>query len=129
MKKTVKILALVMSLLMVLGLFVACGGKKLSGTYTGEIDVFVASYKVSYVFRGSKVMVCTTADSLLTNAKTDEYECKYEITEAADGTMSIEITYEGEEDIDVFIGKKTLEIDEEAGTIKLDGITFTKKDK
>lgn len=128
MKKSVKILALVLGLVMVLSMLVACS-PKLSGTYSGEINVGVASYKVSYVFNGSKVTICTTADTILTDAKTNEYDCKYQITEAADGTMSIEITYDGEENIDLYIGKKTLVIDDEVGIIKLDGVTYTKQEK
>ena len=86
-----------MALVLVCCVFASCA-KTLSGTYSlgGDVGGLVGS-KTSLTFSGSKVTVTTTA-TLLGSTKTIESNGTYEITEAADGTQSITITFDDKAD-------------------------------
>lgn len=121
MKKTIRILALTMALLMVAVVFASCA-KTLSGTYTGEADLFgLAGATVTYKFSGSNVTITSTG-KLLGMEKTETKEAKYEITEKDDGTMSITFTYD-----DGKTETQTFKEDKDAGTITIGLVTLTKK--
>ncbi len=125
MKTMKRLLVLALALSMVF-MLVSCG-KTLSGTYTAGGDLLgIAGGKTSYTFSGSKVTVTTTT-TVLGNSKTNEYEGKYEITEAADGTMTITMTFESEDASEYNVSSKTFKEDKEAGTITIGVVTYTKQ--
>ena len=125
MKKSVKFLALVIVAVMLCASLTACG-KKISGTYKGEIDVLLASYEVVYEFEGSNVTVTRQVKSVLGNADPVAIEGKYEIIEGADGELQIKFEYEGKDDEVVKGG--TFDFEEGDGYIKINGIKYSKVD-
>ena len=125
MKKSVKILALALVAVMLCLSLTACG-KKISGTYKGEINVLVASYEVVYEFKGSNVTVTRQVESVLGNTDPVVIEGKYEITEGADGELEITFEYEGEDDEVVKGG--TFDFEEGEDYIKINGIKYSKVD-
>jgi hypothetical protein len=131
MKKTVRIFAFAMAVVLVCMAFAACGATKLSGTYSlgGDVGGLVGS-KTSLTFSGSKVTITTTA-SLLGSTKTYESKGAYEIQTAEDGTQSITITLEdgAEDSAKSYSGTQTFSKGEDADgneTIKVGMFTFTK---
>ncbi|MBQ7380920.1 MAG: hypothetical protein IJW69_02430 [Clostridia bacterium] len=129
MKKMTKIFSLVMALVLVCCVFASCA-KTLSGTYTTEAGGSLLGGKVSMSFSGKNVTITTTAE-VLGFSNTTEAKGTYEITEAADGTESITITFEGEAEGDAkkFSGTQSFsEGKDEDGnkTIKIGLFTLTK---
>lgn len=121
-----RVLALALVVVMVLAL-VSCGGKKISGTYAAGGDLFgIAGGKTTYTFSGNKVTVAVTA-TVLGNSKTTEYEGTYEITEAADGSMTISLTFEDSEASEYTVSNKVFKEDKDAGTITIGLVTYTKQ--
>ncbi len=120
---------LVFALLACMVLTAVSCAKKLSGTYEagGDFGGLVGGKK-AYTFNGSKVTVTVTG-TLLGNTSTKEYEGTYEITEAADGSMTISITFESEDADEYEVTSQVFKEDEEAGTITIGLVTYTKKDK
>ena len=111
-------------------IFASCA-KTLSGTYSlgGDVGGLVGS-KTSLTFSGSKVTVTTTA-TLLGSTKTIESNGTYEITEAADGTQSITITFDDKADDSAksYGGTQAFSEGKDAdgnATIKIGIFTFTK---
>ena len=98
MKKSIKILSLVMALVLVCFVFASCA-KTLSGTYSVEAGGSLVGGKISMTFSGKNVTVTTTA-GIAGFTSTNEVKGTYEIAEAADGTQTITITYEGSADKD-----------------------------
>lgn len=126
MKIMKKVLAFTLVIAMVFAL-ASCGGKKLSGTYTAGGDLLgLAGGKTSYTFSGSNVTVSVTA-TVLGASKTTEYKGTYAITEAADGSMTISMTFEDSDASEYTISNKVFKEDKEAGTITIGLITYTKQ--
>ena len=125
MKKSVKVLAVVMTMILLCLACTSCA-KKLSGSYKGEINVLVASYEVVYEFSGSKVTVTRQVESIIGDSDPVVLEGKYEITEDDDGELKIEFTYETEDDV-VKGGK--FDFEEGEDYIKIAGIKYSKVDK
>ena len=96
MKKTMKILTLVMALVLVCCVFASCANT-LSGTYSAEAGGALASGKISMTFSGKNVTI-TTVTGIVGFTSTNEIEGTYEIAETADGTQTITITVDGEAD-------------------------------
>ena len=69
MKKSIRVLALVLALTAVLFVFAACG-KTLSGEYSAEIDIVVLKYTATYEFKGSKVTATKVTNPLIGESKT-----------------------------------------------------------
>ena len=125
MKKLTKVLALAVVVAMLCLALASCG-KTLSGTYTAELDVAIAGAKTSYTFSGSKVTVTKTAN-VFGAQKTTEYEGKYEIVEAKDGSMTIKFTFE-DSDAKEYTGEYSFAEDKDAKTITIGIVTYTKAD-
>jgi hypothetical protein len=89
MKKSIRILAVVMALLMVTLVFASCG-KTIKGTYEAEVDVVILKYAAPYEFSGSKVTVTKVTKTLL-GSDTVTLEGTYKITEA-DGGYAVSAT-------------------------------------
>ena len=125
MKKSIRILAVVMALLMVTLVFASCA-KTLKGTYKAEIGIGgLAGYTASYTFSGKKVEISKTA-TVLGSSKTTTLEGTYEIAEKDDGTMEITITLDSEDD-DIKSGTFTFE--EGENYIKIGLVKYDKVEK
>lgn len=120
MKKTLRIVALVLVLAMSVCVLASCG-KKLSGKYEGKLEVLGQSVSVTYDFSGSKVEI-TTKTTILGSVNTETEEAEYEIVENDDGTMEITfITVEDDTEV-----KNTVTFEEGEDYIKLGGIQYNK---
>lgn len=133
MKKSVKILALVLSLVMVLGMLVACGGKKLSGTYELDATVDVLGVKsgavTTFEFSGSKVTQTVKTYVAGSVTSTDVLKGTYEINDDTD-PFEITITYTMKNDEELEEAQSstiTFAEDGESGDIKLGLLTYKKK--
>ena len=125
MKKSIRILAVVMALLMVTLVFASCG-KTLKGAYKAEIGLGgLAGYTAVYEFSGKKVKITKTA-TLLGQSNTTTLEGTYEITEKDDGTMEITISLETSDD-DIKSGTFTFE--EGENYIKIGLVKYEKVEK
>ena len=125
MKKSIRILAVALVAIMLCISLVSCG-KKLNGSYKGEINVLVASYEVVYEFKGSKVTVTRQIESIIGDGDPVVVEGKYEITEAEDGELKITFEYEGEDDEVVKGG--TFDFEEGEDYIKIGTVKYSKVD-
>jgi uncharacterized lipoprotein YehR (DUF1307 family) len=112
MKKTIRVLALVMALSMVLVVFAACG-KTISGTYSAELLGTGATYE----FKGNKVTVT--------------YKALGQVGFEAEGTYKIKddkITFTFEsDDKDAKDYNGTFDFEEGEDYIKIGVIKYTKK--
>ena len=107
MKKSIRIMAVVMALLMVTLVFASCG-KTIKGTYKAEVGLGgLAGYTATYEFSGKKVEITKTT-TLRGSTNTSTMNGTYEITEKDDGTMEITITLDSEDD-DIKSGTFTFE--------------------
>lgn len=119
MKKFTKLIAIALVLATLVCVFASCG-KKISGKYSGELNLGVASYKVTYNFSGSKVTVTKTSSNIITGSSTETAEGKYEIAESDNG-MEITFTFETENDV---AQSATYTFEEGEGYIKINGIKY-----
>ncbi len=92
MKKMMKILSLVMTLVLICCVFASCA-KTLSGTYSAEAGGNWLGGKISLTFSGKNVTVTAGANVVGITA-TKDFKGTYEIAEAADGTQTITIDFE-----------------------------------
>ena len=96
MKRSVKALALALSLLMVLGALVSCGGKTLSGVYTWDATVETVGVKSGAVttleFSGNKITKTLKTYVVGNVTSTDVWEGTYEIDDSTD-PFEISICY------------------------------------
>ena len=97
MKKSIRILAVVLALMMVTVVFASCA-KTIKGTYSAEVDVVVLKYTATYEFSGKNVTVTKVVNPLLGEAKTYTIEGTYEIIENDDDTMDIKFEFKTEDD-------------------------------
>ena len=123
MKKSIRIMAVVMALLMVTLVFASCG-KTIKGTYKAEVGLGgLAGYTATYTFSGSKVEITKTG-TLAGMSNTTTMTGTYEITEKDDGSMEITITLDSEDD-DIKSGTFTFEEGEDfikIGLVKYDKV-------
>ncbi len=113
MKKSIRVLALVMALTMVLFVFASCG-KKLSGKYSAEVLGSGATYE----FKGSKVTITVK----LLGSSVFDAEGTYKI----DGD-EITFTFESDdEEADEYNG--TFDFEEKEDSIKIGAIEYKKVD-
>lgn len=120
MKKTVKIVAVMMLAVMLCLAFVSCG-KKLSGEY--KLDAFGVG-STTYSFSGSKVEITTEIAGF-----TKTIEGEYEITTNEDDKEVIIFTFDAEEeDAEDYEGEYSFAEGKEGDTeyIKIGGIKYTK---
>ena len=123
MKKSIRILAVVMALLMVTLVFASCG-KTIKGTYSAEVDVLVLKYTATYEFSGKNVTVTKVVNPLIGESKTSTIEGKYEIIVNDDDTMDIKFTFETE---DEHITSGTFDFEEGEDYIKIGIVKYNKK--
>ena len=125
MKKTIKLVAVVMVIAMLALSLVACG-KSLSGKYTAEANWGLGQTTYTYEFTmGGKVTRTTTTDTLFGNPETKTAEGKYEIMEDNDDPEKLVIAFEFEGEDRVTYSYSEGTIDGEK-VIIINGTTFTK---
>lgn len=99
MKKSfIKVLALALVAVMLVTSLVSCG-KRLSGSYESNFELFGQKWTVSYTFSGNDVEAVSKV-TVLGNITSTPASGTYEIVENADGTM--EITFDFETETDTF---------------------------
>ena len=123
MKKSVRILAVVMALLMVAVVFASCA-KTIKGTYSAEVDVVVLKYTATYEFSGKNVTVTKVVNPLLGESKTYTIEGTYEIIENDDDTMDIKFEFKTEDD---HIKSGTFDFEQGEDYIKIGVVKYNKK--
>ena len=121
MKKLVRVLSLTLVAVMLCATLASCG--KVSGAYAAEIDLGVASGKITYDFGAFGKVTTTVEGALLGQTEAKTYEGKYEITEKDDGKMEITFTFE-DADAKEYSGTQSFSIDKENDTIKIGLITY-----
>lgn len=126
MKKTVIRIISAALVISALCMVLASCATVLSGTYTGKADLFgLVGGEVSYKFSGSKVTITSKAN-IAGFEKTSTYDGKYSIEDKNDGTQTITFTFDSG-DADEYNGTMSFSQDKDAGTIKIGGVTYTKK--
>lgn len=123
MKKSIRILAVALALLMVMVVFASCA-KTISGTYEAEVDGgILGKYTATYEFSGKNVTVTRVVSTLL-GSDTATLEGTYEITEKDDGTMEITLNFETSDD---HVKSGTFAFEEGDGYIKIGLVQYNKK--
>ncbi|MBP3665538.1 MAG: hypothetical protein J6K29_00660 [Clostridia bacterium] len=123
MKKSIRIMAVVMALLMVTFVFASCG-KTIKGTYSAEVDVVVLKYTATYEFSGKNVTVTKVVNPLVGESKTYTIEGTYEIIENDDDTMDIKFEFKTE---DEHIKSGTFDFEQGEDYIKIGIVKYNKK--
>ena len=123
MKKSIRILAVILALMMVTVAFASCA-KTIKGTYSAEVDVVVLKYIVTYEFSGKNVTVTKVVNPLLGEAKTYTIEGTYEIIENDDDTMDIKFEFKTE---DEHIKSGTFDFEQGEDYIKIGIVKYNKK--
>lgn len=126
MKKFARILSLTLVAVMLCATLASCG--KVSGAYYAEVNLGVASGKVTYDFGAfGKVTMTVETSNIVTGSAAKTYEGKYEITEKDDDKMEITFTFEDEnDDTKAYGGTQSFSIDKENDTIKIGLVTYKK---
>lgn len=125
MKKTIKLVAVVMVIAMLALSLVACG-KSISGKYSAEANWGLGQTTYTYDFTmGGKVTRTTTTDTLFGNPETKTAEGKYEIMEDNENPDKYVIAFEFPEEDRVTYSYSEGTIDGEK-VIIINGTTFTK---
>ena len=125
MKKTIKLLAVVMVIAM-LTLSLASCGKVLTGKYSAEVNWGLGETTITYEFGiGGKVTKTTVSDSLFGDPETSVAEGKYEIVEDNDNPdkLIIAFEFEGEDRVTYSYSEGTIDGEK---VIIINGSTFTK---
>ena len=123
MKKSVRILSVVMILVMGVLMLASCA-KTISGTYEAEIQGLLSKYTATYEFSGSKVEATKKVTNILGQVETTTFSGTYEITENDDGSMEITFDFDGD-DGDIKDGTFTFEEGEDY--IKIGLVKYNKK--
>lgn len=123
MKKSIRILALIMVLALGMVMLASCA-KTISGTYEGEVDAVILKYTATYEFSGSKVTITKKTTTLLGTVDSVTFDGSYEIAENDDGTMEITFTLDNE---DEQIKSGTYTFEEGEDYIKIGLFKYTKK--
>lgn len=121
MKKTLRIMAIAMVALMLCLSLTSCFGKKLSGTYEAEVDLFLVKATYEYTFKGKNVTLVVTKDAIGTSEDKNTYEGTYEITELDNGDMEITFNFENEGE---GVKSGTVSFEEGEDYIKIGGVTY-----
>ncbi|MBR6781868.1 MAG: hypothetical protein IKM33_01555 [Clostridia bacterium] len=123
MKKTVRILSVVLALLMATLMLASCG-KTIKGTYSAEVDVLVLKYTATYEFSGKNVTVTKVVNPLIGDAQTYTIEGTYEIIENDDDTLDIKFEFKTADD---HIKSGTFDFEQGEDYIKIGVVKYNKK--
>ena len=123
MKKTIRILSVVLALMMVTCMLASCG-KTIKGAYSAEVDVLVLKYTATYEFSGKNVTVTRVVNPLIGDAQTFTIEGTYEIIENDDDTMDIKFEFKTDDD---YIKSGTFDFEQGEDYIKIGMVKYTKQ--
>ena len=123
MKKSIRVLVVLMALLMVTVVFASCA-KTIKGTYSAEVDIAILKYTATYEFSGKNVTVTKVVNPLLGESKTYTIEGTYEIIENDDDTMDIKFEFKTE---DEHIKSGTFDFEQGEDYIKIGIVKYNKK--
>ena len=123
MKKTVRILSVLLALLMVTCVLASCG-KTIKGTYSAEVDVLLLKYTATYEFSGKNVTVTRVVNPLIGDAQTFTIEGTYEIIKNDDDTMDIKFEFKTDDD---YIKSGTFDFEQGEDYIKIGAVKYNKK--
>ena len=123
MKKTVRILSVLLALLMVTCVLASCG-KTIKGTYSAEVDVLLLKYTATYEFSGKNVTVTRVVNPLIGEAQTFTIEGTYEIIKNDDDTMDIKFEFKTDDD---YIKSGTFDFEQGEDYIKIGAVKYNKK--
>ena len=123
MKKTVRILSVLLALLMVTCMLASCG-KTIKGTYSAEVDVLILKYTATYEFSGKNVTVTRVVNPLIGDAQTFTIEGTYEIIKNDDDTMDIKFEFKTDDD---YIKSGTFDFEQGEDYIKIGAVKYNKK--
>ena len=122
MKKTIKLVAVVMVIAMLALALVACA-KTLNGKYTSEVDWGIVKGEVTYEFKGNDVTMTTTT-GIAGFEKNDTKTGTYEIVESEENADKLVIKFTFGDDTTTYSYSEG-ELDGEK-VIIINGTTFTK---
>lgn len=122
MKKTIKLVAVVMVIAMLALSLVACA-KTLNGKYTSEVDWGIVKGEVTYEFKGNDVTMTTTT-GIAGFEKNDTKTGTYEIVESEENADKLVIKFTFGDDTTTYSYSEG-ELDGEK-VIIINGTTFTK---
>lgn len=122
MKKTIKLVAVVMVVAMLALSLVACA-KTLNGKYTSEVDWGIVKGNVTYEFKGNDVTMTTTT-GIAGFEKNDTKTGTYEIVESEENADKLVIKFTFGDDTTTYSYSEG-ELDGEK-VIIINGTTFTK---
>ncbi len=121
MKKSIKLISVVLAALMLCFALASCG-KKLSGTYSAEIDIVLVKYTATYEFSGSKVTATKETEGGITGAVNSvTFEGEYEIEDD-----KITFTWDTEDDDGVIKGG-TFKFEKTDDGIKIGTVEYKKQ--
>ena len=123
MKKSIRVLVVLMALLMVTVVFASCA-KTIKGTYSAEVDIAILKYTATYEFSGKNVTVTKVVNPLLGESKTYTIEGTYEIIENDDDTMDIKFEFKTD---DEHIKSGTFDFEQGEDYIKIGIVKYNKK--
>ncbi len=86
MKKIIS--TVLLCVLLVSSVFTLASCNMISGTYEGEVNLVITTYKLSYEFKGDKVTITSKLGSISTEAN-----ATYKIGEKENGDKTITFTY------------------------------------
>lgn len=122
MKRTIKLVAVVMVVAMLALALVSCA-KTLSGKYTAEVNWYVGTTTVTYEFKGNDVKK-TTVSGIGSLSNTDVVEGTYEIVESAEDAEKLVIKFTFGDNTETYsYSEGTLDGEK---IIIINGTTFTK---
>ncbi len=116
MKKSIRIVAVAMALLMLTLVFASCG-TTLSGTYANEVEAFGVASGTSFTFKGSKVSMTIKVAGISGDAIEGTYKIKDD---------KITFTFEGDSD-DAKKWNQEVSFEKTDDGIKIGGVEYKKK--
>ena len=115
MKKTVRILAATMALLMVCFVFASCG--TISGTYSNEVEAFGIASGTTFTFKGNKVSMTIKVAGMSSDPIEGTYKIKGD---------KITFTFKGDSK-DAEKWNQELSFEKTDAGIKIGGVEYKKK--
>ena len=132
MKKVLSALIVCVLVLGSLLSLVSCG-QTISGTYEGEVDLYIAKYTVTYSFKGNSVEIKSQLSSAIGSLNPAVVNATYEIKEDENGNKTITFDY-GDADTEDGMEKEGVALSFSEGTedgvkfIKIAGVKYNKAD-
>lgn len=132
MKKVLSALIVCVLVLGSLLSLVSCG-QTISGTYEGEVDLYIAKYTVTYAFNGNSAEITSTVSGAGGSYTSDPVTATYEIKEDENGNKTITFDY-GDADTEDSMPEEGVALSFSEGIedgvkfIKIAGVKYNKAD-